>query len=310
MKLFFVYGLNDFLVRKKAQEIIEKEGKNYPIIVFDFKEKEPQLFEEELKNSSLFFLKRFFVLKHFFQNPAFEKYQDFFKALILDSQDTFLFWEEAKIEKSTSFFKFLLKKADFHQEFNKFGLPEAKEFILNFLKKQGFEIESSALLFLAKATENNPWFLENELEKLVNFYDKSPLTLQDVQKQFAPLVQLPNIFEVLNKIAQGKKREAIFFLEKYLEEGEHPLYLFSMIVWQFRNLLLWRVLSQKRYTFKQIQKRTGLKEPVLKSCAFLARRFSETQLKKIYRDLYLLDFKIKSGKINPELALYLFLARL
>jgi DNA polymerase III subunit delta len=310
MKLFFIYGLSDFLVRKKAQEIIEKEGKNHQIIVFDFKERDPSLFEEELKNSSLFSLKRFFVLKHFFQNPAFEKYQASFKELILSSQDVFLFWEETKIQKSNSFFKFLLKKANFHQEFNEFGIVEAKEFILNFLKSRGFEIENSALLFLAKATENNPWLLENELEKLVNFYDKSSLTLQDIKKQVTLLNQIPNIFEVLNKIAQGKKREAIFFLEKYLEEGEHPLYLFSMIVWQFRNLLLWRVLSQKRYTLKQIQKKTGLKEPVLKSCSFLARRFSETQLKKIYRDLYFLDFKIKSGKINPELALYLFLARL
>ena len=104
------------------------------------------------------------------------------------------------------------------------------------------------------------------------------------------------------KGAQDKKR-ALDLLHSHLEKGDSPLYLFSMIKFQISNLLVIKDLIEKQTPFPSILSQSNLHPFVVKKSYRLSQKFSLEQLKKIYRKIFKLDLKIKTGKIDPALAL-------
>ena len=69
---------------------------------------------------------------------------------------------------------------------------------------------------------------------------------------------------------------------------------------QFRNLLI----------IKQSPKNSGLHPFVVQKSSYLCNQFSIEQLKKIYQKIFQVDSDIKTGKIEPELALDLLLSEI
>ena len=54
----------------------------------------------------------------------------------------------------------------------------------------------------------------------------------------------------------------------------------------------------------------GLHPYVIKKSFFLCRKFEESELKKIYKKIFQIDFDIKTGKIDPQMALDLLVAEI
>ena len=96
------------------------------------------------------------------------------------------------------------------------------------------------------------------------------------------------------------KKQALDLFHKHLDNGDNSLYLFSMIAYQFRNLLI----------IKENSKKSGLHPFVVQKSIYLCRQFTMDQLKKIYQKIFQIDLDIKTGKIEPELALDLLLAEI
>ena len=60
---------------------------------------------------------------------------------------------------------------------------------------------------------------------------------------------------------------------------------------------------EKNKPYAAILKETKLNPFVVKKGYWLAQRFSIQEIKKIYQKLFLVDLDIKTGKLNPEIAL-------
>jgi DNA polymerase-3 subunit delta len=95
------------------------------------------------------------------------------------------------------------------------------------------------------------------------------------------------------------------------EKDEDPFKVYGMIIRQFRLLLL----AKEHLTLTG--NRAGLKEALGTTSDFVAnktaeqsRRFSLTDLEEIYRSLQDADLKMKTGRIEPLLALDMFIAGL
>ena len=84
---------------------------------------------------------------------------------------------------------------------------------------------------------------------------------------------------------------------EHLDNGDNALYLLSMIAYQFKTLL----------TIKENPRNSGLHPFVVQKTLYLCNQFTAEQLKKIYQNIFQADLDIKTGKIDPELALELLL---
>jgi DNA polymerase-3 subunit delta len=80
-----------------------------------------------------------------------------------------------------------------------------------------------------------------------------------------------------------------------------------MIVRQFRLLLIAKEHGLRGGSAGELAKVAGVAGFVAQSLARQARDFSLDDLERIYHSLAETDFKMKTGQIDPELALDLFI---
>jgi len=292
-------------MKEKMKEIIEKYKKVHKsglnLKYFDNFED----LKDGMKQMSMFKEKKLAIINNPFSNIEFkEKFsengKDFAK-----SEDIIVFYQE-EVNKNDTFFKFLKKNAKC-QEFSSLGGLKLKEWIRKEFGKYQTEIEPKSLEMLIEYIGNDLWRMSNEIKKLVSYKEK--VSSEDVKLLIRPKIETA-IFKTIDAISQKNKKLAINLIHKHIEKGDHPLYLLSMINYQFRNLLIIKDLVEKHKPYSVILKKSGLHPFVVRKSYYQAQKFSFQELKKIYQKIFQVDFDIKTGRIKPEIALDLLIAEI
>ncbi len=322
--LFFLYGEDSFRSYEKVLEIKHKFQMNDKsgsgLSSFDASEKKNVLSEikNALENTGLFSNKKLLILKKIISDsPAEEQAQilNFFKKNIeklkVDTDSLIIFWENSIPRKNNALFKFLLEKAK-KQNFEKLSGTKLEQWILKKLitPETNTAISPLALNKLIAYTNSDLATINQELEKLIAF--SCGKIIDDTAIEFLVMANLNgNIFETIDVLASKNKKSAIKLIHKHIAFGDDPFYLFSMLIYQFRNLL--RISSLQENTISsefEISKLTKLHPYVVKKSFHQAKLFGFLKLKKIYAQLCATDLKIKTGKIEIKLAIDKFISEL
>lgn len=148
----------------------------------------------------------------------------------------------------------------------------------------------------------NLWEANNEIEKLVSYCDDKEITGSDIKLLIKSKVDL-NIFNLIDKISSKNKSGAVSLLNKQIDEGANEIYLLTMFVYQFRNLLKVKSLLNEGASSFEIASKTKLHPFVIQKSIAQCEKFEMDDLKKIYKKLFDADIAIKTGKMNPRLIL-------
>lgn len=171
----------------------------------------------------------------------------------------------------------------------------------------GTPINNQAALALATVIGNDLRAADSELAKLAAYVNaERPITERDVATMTTYVAEA-NIFEMVDAIGKRDGATAAQLLHSLLENDD-PLQLFGMIVRQFRLLILAREFLNDGGTPKQTGAAIGAHPYVGEKVAEQARAFTQEQLEHIYAHLLETDVNIKTGKVDPILALDLLLA--
>ncbi len=315
----FLYGKDTYRSLKKLQEIIERYKKIHQtglnLRYYDCQNSGFEEFEHNIQSVSMFKEKKLIVLKNIFLNSEFkEKILDVLKK-IENTEDVILFYEKDKVNKADSLFKFLKKTAKC-QEFDTLSNKELENWIKKEFEKYNSKIENQAIQQLINFVGNNLWQLSQEIKKLCTYKFNTTrsvlVVLKDIELLVAPRIET-DIFKTIDAIAQKDKKRAIFLIHKHLEKGDAPLYLLSMINFQFRNLLLVKDYlsshsegvqpnNQRTSSFGRV-KIPGMHPYVAQKSCYQAQKFGLDVLKKIYQKLFKVDRDIKTGRVDPIMAI-------
>ena len=256
-------------------------------------------FKNEIKQTSMFKEKKLAVLPNLFLNPEFkEKFLEGMKDF-LKSDDIILVYQEGEFNKNDSLFKLLKEKAK-SQEFELLTGQKLKSWIKKEFEKYKTKIDSKILEMLIEYVGNDLWRQSNEIRKLALFKQKKMVEVKDVKLLVKPKIET-DIFKTIDAVAEKDKKGALNLLHKHLEKGDSPLYILAMINYQFRNLLMVKSSDMSKIKIHPF---------VLKKSYYQSQKFTLEELKKIYQKIFQVDLDIKTGKIEPELALDLFIAEL
>ncbi len=329
--IIFLYGQDSYRSKRKLEEIIEsykkvhKSGLN--LIYFDVKESDFKDLCNNFKVVSMFDEKKLIVIKNVFSVKTFQ--EDLLKEVknLKEAKDIVVVYEKDSIDpvrgqgvlvktrkKQTSngvdeknnLFKALKKEAKC-QEFSLLDDKLLKVWLRKEFEKYGAKIDSLAENLLLTYVGNNLWQMENEVKKLVYFKRGSLIKKEDIELQVKPKIEV-DIFKTIDALASKDKKQALNFLYKHLESGDNPLYILSMIGYQFRTLLTIKELMEKKYPYAAIAQKSGLHPFVVRKSYYLCRQFTMAQLKKIYQKIFQVDLDIKTGKIEAETALNLLVS--
>ncbi len=320
--IIFLYGEDAFRAGLKVKEIknkfLDTDKSASGLSVFDYADKERRGTPLDVFGTgNLLASKRLLIVKNLLSagtesdQKEILEYLEKNKSPEKDNDLVAIFFEEGKPKKTGGLFKYLEKSAK-SQNFEKLSGAKLEQWILKRIKTadQDASIARPALARLIAYAGNDTFLLDKEIEKLVNFSDGNLIIEADVEKLVKANVD-SNIFATIDALAARNKAQALKFLHNHLQRGDDPFYMFSMFVYQFRNILEITDLKENHGMHEYaIAKETKLHPFVVKKGLMQGRNFSLAGLKKIYQKLADLDLQVKTGQMEIILALDKFIVEL
>lgn len=303
--LIFLYGADTFRLRRKARQIIseyETRSGGADFAVFNMDESRAADLFAAFRQTSLFGAKRFFVVK----NPISQKETK--EALIAAAENiaagphNFLFLQEGKVLKTDRFLK-VIGKLGQAQEFAPLDGANLERWITAEFATLGHPEGQAIAPIMAAAIGNDLWRMSGEIGKLVHFAAGRTISAADVAKVVSSVAE-NNIFQTVDAIAAGNKKEALRMVRRHAAAGDHPLYLLAMIAAQFKNLLLAKRCAAAG------ARGLGMHPYVFSKSVVLARRFGGARLEGSYGLIRQADFDIKTGKMTAAAGLDFLVAKL
>ena len=308
--IIFLYGADAYRSKQKLDEIIfqyksvRKSGLNLKYL--DASESDFSDFYNHFKVASMFAETKLVIVKNLFEN---KKFQEAFLAELknLESlKDVILLYEKEEPDQRLKIFKTLTKECKC-QEFKLLESANLRTWAGNEFGAQ--KINQDALALLVQYVGNDLWKLSGEIKKLSNFKLGAVIKKEDVVLLVKPGIE-NDIFKTIDALAAQDKKTALALLRQHLDNGDAPLYLLSMIAFQFKNLLIVKELASQGLMYNSIVKKSGLHPFVVKKNYYQCSQFSLEKLKEIYQQIFECDLNIKTGKIESETALDLLVAKL
>ncbi len=326
--IVFLYGQDSYRSKRKLEEIIlsykEKHKSGLNLIYVDAVDKNFVDFYGNLKINSMFAEKKLIIIQNVFVNKKFQ--EDFLENVkeLENIKDIVVIYEDIAPDQRLKIFKLLQKHAKC-QEFNYLSPANLRKWVMNEFSAQGrpasgwennkLKINNDAVDLLINFVGSDLWRMTNEIEKLTNYIaawdNKKDLI---VEKRDVELLVKPNIendiFKTIDALASKNKKLALSLLHKHLDNGDAPLYLLSMIAYQFRNLLIIKDLQESQTPYGFIAKKSGLHPFVVQKSGYLCNQFSMAELKKIYQKIFQIDSDIKTGRADSETAIDVLLSEI
>lgn len=313
--IILLYGQDSYRSREKINQIIEKykqtDKTQSGLFVFDGDDFTVDKLRQSVTEQSFFTAKKLIIIKNIFSDKKREsEIAEYFKIHqeLYESKDiVIVLWQGDGIKSSNALFKVLTKKGISvrKQEFKTMSENDLKRWVQG--KLGHVKISQSALQNLILYAGNDLWCLDNEIKKLAHYKPEGTLTVEDIDVMISGNAE-SNIFQAIDALGQKNFFKAMQDFNLLSYKGEEAVYLFSMIAYQFRNLLKVKDASSRGGgSVDSIVKRIKIHPFVARKTLSQVRNYTLEELKDIYADLQQFDLKIKTGKLEPELALDLFL---
>ncbi|OQX51212.1 DNA polymerase III subunit delta [candidate division CPR3 bacterium 4484_211] len=288
--IHLIYGQDSYRAKKEIDSLAEKfSGKR---IIFG-EDLETINLDQLFRQQSLFGKQPLIVFRDILRIAD---QKGFMKIRDLHGGAGVVFWETGEVDRRLRLVKWLLKNARV-KKFTPLKINEVRKWIYEYLSEK--EIESAAVEMLIDHHGNNLILLEQELKKLQSYTDGRAITLSDIDQLCVRSVEA-NIFSFVDALSVGDQKKAGQLLSNLLDEGQDPWYLFSMIVRQFRLLILSHfkkgLKGQHPFVVQKIRQQAG--------------RWEIKRLKKVYECLLGIDAGAKTGQKDLETELWLLLAEL
>lgn len=219
----------------------------------------------------------------------------------------FLFVEE-EVDKRSKMYK-AVKKDGKIVEFATQTEELLTRWILSRLKKEGKNITGNVMqLFLSK-TGTDMGNIDRELEKLICYtLDKDVIEAEDVEA-IATEQTTNKIFDMVNAIAEHNQRRALDLYYDLLTLKEPPMRIMYLISRQFQILLNIRDMASKGLDQQTMAQKAGIPPFAVRRNLSQAKGFTLEQLKTALREGVELEEAVKTGLMNDQMAVELFIMR-
>ncbi len=183
---------------------------------------------------------------------------------------------------------------------NKLTADTIKKYILSIVSKNGKKITQSAINLLIEITSGNMMKIDNELKKLVfSVGVDEEINEEHVASNVDKVLDF-KIFELTENLAK-KNATAVYEILNHLKQAKDGYRgLLPLIYNHFRRLLLVAITPLKN---NELATFLSVKEYAVMQYSKQIKLFSKKRLKEIVDYCSQLDFFIKQGKTNANLAI-------
>lgn len=308
-KIYLLYGDEAYLKKQykdKLKNVLVQPDDTMNFTAYEGKDTNPKEVIDLSETLPFFADRRVILIENsgFFKGSCEELAE--YMAQVPDTT-LFLFVEE-EVDKRSKLYK-AVKSAGKIVEFTTQTEELLTRWILARLKKEGKNITGSVMqLFLSK-TGNDMGNIDRELEKLICYcMDKNVIEAADVEA--VTTEQTTNkIFDMVNAIAEHNQKKALDLYYDLLTLKEPSMRIMFLISRQFQILLNIKDMAGKGFDNNTMAQKAGIPPFAVRRNVTQAKGFTMQQLKQAIRDGVDFEEAVKTGRMNDQMAVELFLMK-
>lgn len=184
---------------------------------------------------------------------------------------------------------------------------ELKHWMVEKASEHHVQFDSLAQNKLLTLTGADLMIMASEIKKLAIHAGEGQIITQENVDDLVARSLEQDIFALVDSVVKANVYEALKIYKDLLKQKEAPLKIMALMVRQFRILYQVKQLTHQGYGEKIIASQLKLHPYVVKLAARQVQRFRDEELLRLIDQLADLDFKIKTGQMNDELGVELFL---
>ena len=311
--LYLIYGDEEYLIKKELSDIISKiEINEENIVNYNMNESDISDILEEACTVGLFSNEKVIICDYcnFLSSDSKKDNSDQIDSLIKYINNPFDYVKIifiVRCEKLDERKKIVkeLKKVSKVIECNKLDSHNLNNYVYNYLNDNGYKIEMNLVRTIVDKVKYDLANIINECDKLMCYKDTDKeIKIDDVNDVIRENIE-DNIFSLTNAIMYKDNRKIIKIYNDLLKSNEEPIKLIVMITNQLRLILQVKLMIKNGY--KELQMPSIIKEHPYRVKLAMASNYKISELIDMLKKLYKLDYDIKSGNIDKNFGLELFL---
>lgn len=305
--VYLLYGEEAYLIRQyrdKLKDALTVQGDTMNVSFFSGKDVNPKELID-LSETMPFFAERRCIFVD--GSGFFKKSTEELAAYIEEIPATSCFvFTEQEVDKRGKLYK-QVKKCGRAVEFRRQPENVLMQWILGRLNREGKKITRSVMELFLSRTGNDMELIEQELEKLLCYtLEKDVIEGADVEAVCANQVS-GKIFEMVDAIAGKQQKRALDLYYDLLMLKEPPMRILFLVTRQFQILMQLKEMTEKGFDYKYMAGKAGVPEFAVRKYIGQARKFTFRQLETAVRDGVRAEEDVKTGKMNDQLSVELFL---
>lgn len=199
----------------------------------------------------------------------------------------------------------LIKEKGIIKEFNTLNI---KETIKSLFGK--YKISYDLIDLLINRVGNDISILKEEIDKIITYKDNNlNITKEDILNLTYQNIDV-SAFNFADQIINKNKNEALKIYNELLEMHSDPSTVIALLASKVRLIFGVMELRHLGYSMYQMCDTLESKEYPIKLALQAASKTTKDEIISVLNDLADLDINIKSGKINPNLGMQLFILKI
>lgn len=186
---------------------------------------------------------------------------------------------------------------------------DATSKLMEEVKNLGYTISYEDAKYIIDVSLNNFDIAMNNVNKICLYYSSPCKFISSDIKALTSLSLDDNLFRFVDYVITGNYTQVFKMLEDFKIQKIEPFIIFNMLAREYRNMLLveeaYHSKNQATY-LNALNLQKWQQDKLLKNCTNYTRKSLEDELVKLAQ----IDLDIKSGKIDKNLALEMYLVSL
>ncbi len=311
--LYLIYGDEEYLIKKELTNIINTSNViDDNIIKYNLNEVNVSLALEEASMISMFDSKKVIICEgcNFLTGDNKKEVNHDIDSLIKyinnPFDDVYLIFivRNVKLNKKKKIVK-KIKKCSKVIECKKLESHNLNNYIYEYFNKNSYNIDMPLVRLIIDKVKYDLSNIINECDKLMIYKDDDKnITKEDVDNVIRDNIE-DNIFSLTNAIMQKNSKKSMTIYTELILIGEEPIKLIVMIANQFRLILQVKLMLKSGY--KEREMANVISEHPYRVKLALSSEFMIDEIIENMKKLIKLDYDIKSGNIDKNFGLELFL---
>ena len=307
--MYLLYGDEAYLKKQYKDKLIKAlvaEGDTMNFSAYEGKGINPKELIDLAETLPFFAERRLILVENsgFFKNSC----DDLAEYLLESSASTCFLFVEEEVDKRSKMYK-AVAKAGKAVEFGTQNEELLTRWILSRLKKENKNITGNVMQLFISKTGTDMGNIDRELEKLLCYtMGRDVIKAEDVEA--ITTEQVTNkIFDMVNAIAEHEQKKALDFYYDLLTLKEPPMRILFLITRQFQILMSLKDMGSKGFDQSTIASKVGIPPFAVRKNQAQAKGFTTEQLKQAIRDGVELEESVKTGRMNDQMAVELFIVK-